>query len=83
METEEARRSFVESVMRCISREIERDVELLRLQEVREVSWALAGDNAEAALPVGVLTPSSISRPSLLPVCPFVVTERYVIPLSG
>jgi hypothetical protein len=66
--------------MRCISSEIERDVELLRLQKVREVSWALAGDNAEAALPVGVLAPS---HPSLLPVRPLVITKRCVILLSG
>ena len=71
MDSEEARRSFAQATLRCLSLEIDRDVEILRAQKFREIILTLAGDNAEDAPPVGTLAPSGISRSSLQPVCPF------------
>ncbi|KAI0253229.1 hypothetical protein BJV78DRAFT_221534 [Lactifluus subvellereus] len=66
MDAEEARRSFAQATLRCLSLEIDRDVETLRAQKFREIILALAGEGADTVPSDGTLAPSGISVCSTL-----------------
>jgi hypothetical protein len=69
MDAEEARRSFAQAALRCLSLEIDRDVEILRAQKFREIISVLTGEDVDAVPPGGTLAPSGVSvRPTLQPV---------------
>lgn len=69
MDAEETRRSFAQAALRCLSLEIDRDVETLRAQKFREIISVLTGEDADALPPGGTLAPSGVSlRSTLQPV---------------